>query len=130
MANKTLFGKPLESYDSNTDDIDELLSKLTEAEIQELNNDIDPDNSLLPPSQRCRDQTTKAPTGPFDREKLIKFVFFRKYVLLTLNYVYFSKFIFCLGFICALANSFERCFYSTLCKLILKSSFRVACNNF
>ena len=76
MANRTLFGKPLESYESNIDDIDELLSKLTEAEIKELNDDIDPDNSLLPPSQRCRDQTTKSPTGPFDREKLIKFVFF------------------------------------------------------
>ncbi len=72
MANKMLFGKSLDEYDSNLDDIDDLLSKLTEAEITELNNDIDPDNSLLPPSQRCRDQTTKAPTGAFDREKLIK----------------------------------------------------------
>ncbi|KAM3174535.1 hypothetical protein ACTXT7_010349 [Hymenolepis weldensis] len=74
MANKTLFGKSLDKYDSNLDDIDDLLSKLTEAEIKELNDDIDPDNSLLPPSQRCRDQTTKAPTGPYDREKLIKFL--------------------------------------------------------
>ncbi|KAM7533427.1 hypothetical protein Aperf_G00000120109 [Anoplocephala perfoliata] len=74
MAHKTLFGKSLDTYDSNVDDIDELLSKLTEAEIKELNDDFDPDNSLLPPSQRCRDQTTKAPTGPYDREKLIKFL--------------------------------------------------------
>uniref|UniRef100_A0A5K3FGF9 Tropomodulin n=1 Tax=Mesocestoides corti TaxID=53468 RepID=A0A5K3FGF9_MESCO len=74
MANKMLFGKTLDSYDSNLDDINELLSQLTEAEIKELNDDIDPDNSLLPASQRCRDQTTKAPTGPFDREKLIKFL--------------------------------------------------------
>ncbi|KAL5104315.1 Tropomodulin [Taenia crassiceps] len=74
MSNKTLFGKSLDKYDSNIDDIDELLSKLTEAEIKELNDDIDPDNSLLPPSQRCRDQTTKAPTGPFNRENLIKFL--------------------------------------------------------
>nr|CDS29481.1 tropomodulin [Hymenolepis microstoma] len=74
MANKTLFGKALDKYDSNLDDIDELLSKLTEDEIKALNDDIDPDNSLLPPSQRCRDQTTKAPTGPYDREKLIKFL--------------------------------------------------------
>lgn len=74
MTHKTLFGKSLEAYDSNIDDIDELLSKLTEAEIKELNDDFDPDNSLLPPSQRCRDQTTKAPTGPYDREKLIKLV--------------------------------------------------------
>lgn len=27
-------------------------------------------NSLLPPSQRCRDQTDKEPTGPFDRAHL------------------------------------------------------------
>ncbi|VDK41615.1 unnamed protein product [Taenia asiatica] len=74
MSNKTLFGKSLDKYDSNIDDIDELLSKLTEAEIKELNDDIDPDNSLLPPSQRCRDQTTKAPTGPYNRENLIKFL--------------------------------------------------------
>nr|CAS07436.1 tropomodulin [Echinococcus multilocularis] len=74
MSNKTLFGKSLDKYDSNIDDIDDLLSKLTEAEIKELNDDIDPDNSLLPPSQRCRDQTTKAPTGPFNRENLIKFL--------------------------------------------------------
>lgn len=72
MANKLLFGKSLDEYDSNIDDIDELLSKLTETEINELNEDIDPDNTLLPASQRCRDQTSKAPTGPYDREKLIK----------------------------------------------------------
>lgn len=55
-------------------DLDELLAKLTPEEIDELNNEVDPDNSLLPPSQRCRDQTTKTPTGKFDREKLIRFL--------------------------------------------------------
>lgn len=29
---------------------------------------------MLPPSQRCRDQTTKAPTGPFQREKLLQYL--------------------------------------------------------
>ncbi|VDN15395.1 unnamed protein product [Dibothriocephalus latus] len=72
MANKMLFGKSLAEYDDNLDNLDEMLSKLTEDEINELNNDIDPDNALLPPSQRCRDQTTKEPTGPFNREKLIQ----------------------------------------------------------
>ncbi|GAA27593.2 Tropomodulin [Clonorchis sinensis] len=72
MSNKLLFGKELASYDD--EDLDELLSKLTEEEIQQLNDDLDPDNTLLPPSQRCRDQTTKAPTGPFNREKLLKFL--------------------------------------------------------
>uniref|UniRef100_A0A0X3PM41 Tropomodulin n=1 Tax=Schistocephalus solidus TaxID=70667 RepID=A0A0X3PM41_SCHSO len=74
MANKMLFGKSLSEYDDNLDNLDELLSKLTDEEIKELNNDIDPDNALLPPSQRCRDQTTKEPTGPFNREKLIQFL--------------------------------------------------------
>lgn len=31
-------------------------------------------NSLLPPSQRCRNQTDKAPTGPFQREKLLSYL--------------------------------------------------------
>ncbi|CAL8083694.1 unnamed protein product [Calicophoron daubneyi] len=72
MSHKLLFGKELASYDD--DDIDELLSKLTEEEIQQLNDDLDPDNSLLPPSQRCRDQTTKVPTGPYNREKLLRYL--------------------------------------------------------
>jgi tropomodulin len=28
----------------------------------------------LPPSERCRDQTKKKPTGPYNRDKLIKFL--------------------------------------------------------
>ncbi|CAH8861823.1 unnamed protein product [Trichobilharzia szidati] len=72
MSNKLLFGKSLTSYDE--EDLDELLSKLTQEELEQLNDDFDPDNSLLPPSQRCRDQTTKAPTGPYDREKLIRYL--------------------------------------------------------
>lgn len=31
-------------------------------------------NSLLPPSERCRNQTTKAPTGPLNREALLKWL--------------------------------------------------------
>ncbi|CAI2731288.1 unnamed protein product [Schistosoma spindalis] len=72
MSNKLLFGKALTSYDD--EDIDELLSKLTPEELEQLNDDFDPDNSLLPPSQRCRDQTTKTPTGPYDREKLLRYL--------------------------------------------------------
>lgn len=29
---------------------------------------------MLPPSQRCKDQTTKAATGPYKRENLLKFL--------------------------------------------------------
>ncbi|KAH8858424.1 Tropomodulin [Schistosoma japonicum] len=72
MSNKLLFGKALNSYDD--EDIDALLSKLTPEELEQLNDDFDPDNSLLPPSQRCRDQTTKTPTGPYDREKLLRYL--------------------------------------------------------
>lgn len=72
MAAPKLFGKDLKEYE----DIDfmELLEKLTPEEIEELSNEIDPDNSLLPPSERCRDQTTKEPTGPLNREKLLKYL--------------------------------------------------------
>ncbi|VDP36568.1 unnamed protein product [Heligmosomoides polygyrus] len=31
-------------------------------------------NSMLPPSQRCRDQTSKEPTGPFKRDHLLKYL--------------------------------------------------------
>uniref|UniRef100_A0A5S6QBI1 Tropomodulin n=1 Tax=Trichuris muris TaxID=70415 RepID=A0A5S6QBI1_TRIMR len=67
-----LYGKDLSEYEDI--DIDSLLTKLTPEELEELNNEVDPDNSLLPPSQRCRDQTTKKPTGPFSREQLLKFL--------------------------------------------------------
>ncbi|PAA60702.1 hypothetical protein BOX15_Mlig003506g1, partial [Macrostomum lignano] len=67
-----LFGKDLKEYEDI--DVDELLAKLTPEEIDELNSELDPDNSLLPPSQRCRNQTDKEPTGPFDRDRLIKFL--------------------------------------------------------
>lgn len=29
---------------------------------------------MLPPSQRCRDQTTKDPTGPFNRDGLLTYL--------------------------------------------------------
>lgn len=31
-------------------------------------------NSFLPASERCKSQTTKDPTGPFDRSKLLEFL--------------------------------------------------------
>uniref|UniRef100_A0A1I7YYL8 Tropomodulin n=1 Tax=Steinernema glaseri TaxID=37863 RepID=A0A1I7YYL8_9BILA len=71
-AGVKLYGRDLRDYDDN--DLENLLSKLTVEELEDLNNDFDPDNSLLPPSQRCRNQTDKEPTGPFQREKLLKFL--------------------------------------------------------
>ena len=55
-------------------DIDELLAKLTPEEMEMLNNEVDPDDSYLPPSERCKEQTKKKPTGPYNRDHLIKFL--------------------------------------------------------
>lgn len=71
-AGKKLYGRDLRDYDEK--DIEGLLSNLSTDELEDLNNDFDPDNSLLPPSQRCRDQTEKKPTGPYQRDKLLKYL--------------------------------------------------------
>ncbi|GAB1605679.1 tropomodulin-2-like isoform X1 [Argonauta hians] len=63
-----------EQDDFDWDRLDELLKTLSAEEVEELNGDFDPDNSLLPPSQRCRDQTSKLPTGPLNRKKLLAFL--------------------------------------------------------
>ncbi|CEF65582.1 FI20012p1 [Strongyloides ratti] len=70
-------GIDLYNHDMNGFDdaeLEDILSKMSPEELEDLNCDFDPDNSLLPPSQRCRDQTKKTPTGPFDRNKLLKFL--------------------------------------------------------
>jgi len=60
--------------DIDLDNLDDLLNALTGEEIEELNGDFDPDNSMLPPSQRGKNQTDKSATGPFDRRKLLSFL--------------------------------------------------------
>ncbi|CAG5125602.1 unnamed protein product [Candidula unifasciata] len=60
--------------DLDIDNFDDLLNALSAEELEELNGDFDPDNSLLPASQRSRDQTSKTPTGPFSRQKLLNFL--------------------------------------------------------
>uniref|UniRef100_A0A158R5Z0 Tropomodulin n=1 Tax=Syphacia muris TaxID=451379 RepID=A0A158R5Z0_9BILA len=67
-----VYGKNIRDLDDV--DVEKLLAKLSPEELEDLNNDFDPDNSMLPPSQRCRNQTDKAPTGPFQREKLLKYL--------------------------------------------------------
>ncbi|ELK12978.1 Nuclear cap-binding protein subunit 1 [Pteropus alecto] len=55
-------------------DEDKILGALTEEELRTLENELDeldPDNALLPAGLRQKDQTTKAPTGPFKREELL-----------------------------------------------------------
>uniref|UniRef100_A0A3B3XQL6 Tropomodulin 1 n=1 Tax=Poecilia mexicana TaxID=48701 RepID=A0A3B3XQL6_9TELE len=55
-------------------DEDELLKKLSEEELQRLEDELeelDPDNALLPAGLRQKDQTKKAPTGTFQRDNLL-----------------------------------------------------------
>nr|XP_034321358.1 tropomodulin-1 isoform X1 [Crassostrea gigas] len=67
--------KPVQDVpEIDLDDIDKLLESLSPEELEELNGDFDPDNSLLPPSQRMKNQTSKAPTGPYHRKKLLDFL--------------------------------------------------------
>lgn len=67
-----LYGKDLSEYDSIP--VDEILAKLSPQELEQLSNEVDPDDTLLPPSQRCKDQTTKRPTGPLNRKQLIHYL--------------------------------------------------------
>ncbi|XP_022653151.1 tropomodulin-like isoform X1 [Varroa jacobsoni] len=55
-------------------DIDELLSQLNENELEQLSGMVDPDDPLIPPSERCKNQTDKAPTGPLNRRKLLSYL--------------------------------------------------------
>ncbi|CAK8681529.1 tropomodulin-1-like [Clavelina lepadiformis] len=56
---------------------DEILEGLTAEELEQLTldlEDMDPENQLLPAGFRQKDQTTKKPTGPLDREKLLDYI--------------------------------------------------------
>ncbi|XP_014271012.1 tropomodulin-1 isoform X3 [Halyomorpha halys] len=67
-----LYGKDLTEYDEI--DVDQLLSQLSPEEISMLVKEVDPDDTLLPPSQRCSYECQKSPTGPLDRKKLIEHI--------------------------------------------------------
>ncbi|TRZ01971.1 hypothetical protein DNTS_024149 [Danionella cerebrum] len=58
-------------------DEDEILNKLSEEELKQLETaleEIDPENALLPAGLRQKDQTSKASTGPFNRDKLLQYL--------------------------------------------------------
>uniref|UniRef100_A0AAX7SF27 Tropomodulin 4 (muscle) n=1 Tax=Astatotilapia calliptera TaxID=8154 RepID=A0AAX7SF27_ASTCA len=62
---------------SDPRDIDEdaILKGLSAAELDQLEyelQEMDPENAMLPAGFRQRDQTKKTPTGPFDRDALMK----------------------------------------------------------
>lgn len=67
-----LYGKDLGVYEEM--DVDELLSKLSPEEINVLAKEVDPDDSFLPPSQRCNYECEKESTGPLNRKKLIEHI--------------------------------------------------------
>jgi len=56
------------------DDFDALLAALSPEDLDKVNDLIDPENSYLPASERCKPQTTKTETGPYDRSKLLDFL--------------------------------------------------------
>jgi tropomodulin len=58
----------------NMDDFESLLATLNAEELENINDLVDPENSYLPASDRCKPQTNKAPTGPYDRNKLLGFI--------------------------------------------------------
>ncbi|XP_004611822.1 tropomodulin-3 isoform X2 [Sorex araneus] len=69
------FRKDLEKYKDL--DEDELLGNLSETELKQLEtvlDDLDPENALLPAGFRQKNQTSKAATGPFDRDHLLSFL--------------------------------------------------------
>ncbi|XP_076287487.1 tropomodulin isoform X4 [Lasioglossum baleicum] len=67
-----LYGKDLSEYDDV--DVDDLLAQLTPEEINMLAKEVDPDDSFMPPSQRCSYECDKTPTGPLNRKKLIEHI--------------------------------------------------------
>ncbi|KAJ9596719.1 hypothetical protein L9F63_012261, partial [Diploptera punctata] len=67
-----LYGKDLSAYEDL--DVDTLLSQLSPEEINILAKEVDPDDNLLPPSQRCSYECEKDPTGPLNRKKLIEHI--------------------------------------------------------
>ncbi|XP_063782161.1 tropomodulin-3-like isoform X2 [Pseudophryne corroboree] len=69
------FRKDLDKYRDMDDD--ELLQNLSEADLKQLENvfeELDPENALLPAGFRQKDQTFNKSTGSFDREHLLEYL--------------------------------------------------------
>ena len=75
--NRLLFGKDLSEYANIP--IEDLLNQLTEEELEQLGNEVDPDDPHVPPSMRCKEQTKKSATGPLDRQRLLSYL--KKYAM-------------------------------------------------
>ncbi|KAG8440486.1 hypothetical protein GDO86_006295 [Hymenochirus boettgeri] len=69
------FRKDFDKYKNINED--EILNKLSEDELKQLENvleELDPENALLPAGFRQKDQTTKEVSGTFDREHLLAYL--------------------------------------------------------
>ena len=75
--NRLLYGKDLSEYANIP--IEDLLNQLTEEELEQLSNEVDPDDPHVPPSMRCKEQTKKSATGPLDRQRLLSYL--KKYAM-------------------------------------------------
>ncbi|XP_067012099.1 tropomodulin isoform X3 [Anabrus simplex] len=71
-THQKLYGKDLSEYEGM--DMDQLLAQLSPEEIDMLAKEVDPDDEMLPPSQRCSYACEKEPTGPLNRKKLIEHI--------------------------------------------------------
>ncbi|XP_063782158.1 tropomodulin-2-like [Pseudophryne corroboree] len=69
------FRKDFDKYKNINED--EILNKLSEDELKQLENvleELDPENALLPAGFRQKDQTTKESSGTFDRQHLLSYL--------------------------------------------------------
>ena len=59
------------------EEIDHLLANLSSDEIEKLLEDVEsnPDDTFLPPSARCTYHCDKKPTGPYNRKKLLNYIY-------------------------------------------------------
>lgn len=69
---KMLYGRDLKDYENMN--VEDLLTQLSAEELEQLGSEVDPDDTLLPASERCKEQTTKDPTGPLKRRQLLNFL--------------------------------------------------------
>ena len=56
-------------------EIDSLLENLSSEEIEKLLEDVDPDDTHMPPSARCTYHCNKVPTGNYDKKKLLNYIY-------------------------------------------------------
>jgi len=62
------------SAEIDLDEFESLLETLSADDLEKVNDYVDPENSYLPARDRCKPQTFKTPTEPYDRNKLLGFL--------------------------------------------------------